>query len=148
MGYFFDANRLDGFSYNASYVEEVNARYVLNEGANAWRNGRLAVYSLWGFRFEYYVNAISSLNTEKLAKNQFEIYPNPAADVFTIRIPLHLTATTIEISDMTGKKLYSDSKTKTGTVVLSKQQLNLTPGNYLVSIQTETSRTTRKLVLQ
>ncbi|MCG8578214.1 MAG: T9SS type A sorting domain-containing protein [Flavobacteriales bacterium] len=146
VGYFFDLNREDNFTYNASYVEEVNARYILNEGDDEWRNERLSAYSLWGFRFEYYVHATSSVGIDEDIISSFDVYPNPSNKEFTIRLPKSENAGNIVIRDASGKQVFTTTISEID-LTLDSEELGINAGVYFIEWSSDNQSSVQKLIL-
>lgn len=147
VGYFFDLYREDNWSYNASYVASTNTRYAAYTGDDEWRNSRLDSYSTWGFRFEYYMNATSSVGVEEETANDIMVYPNPAKDQVVISGWSEGTAANIEIVNLDGKLVYQQQSVK-HTLILNPRRLGLSKGVYFVSISTENGSETKKLLVE
>lgn len=74
--------------------------------------------------------------------NSISLYPNPANDFVTItNLP---KGSTISILDVTGKSVYSSTVTNEQTTI---NTANLTTGIYLIRIDNNGNRTSRKLVI-
>lgn len=92
------------------------------------------------------VEGSSPLAVSEVQKNAFTIYPNPARDHFYLRVP-HLTEETIKLKiyNVLGNLLRTESiRYKVHRFDISK----LPAGVYLVSLEGENSRETRKLVIR
>lgn len=150
-GYFFDLYREDGQSYNASYVCPSDLRYGAYTGDNAWRNDYMDVYSWWGFRFEYYMNANSSVALEEqVAENDmFSIYPNPAVhgDQLTINFNEAKTGQ-LTIEDLNGRIVFSTMLVNESSIAINSGQLELAKGIYIVGFDSGMTKQTEKLVIQ
>lgn len=102
------------------------------------------------FASVYFGNATSGVDDPTGNIADLAVYPNPAQDVVNIRFDLLESAQVrVELYDMLGRlqMLGLDEKLGTGE---QQQQLDLSqmsPGIYMVVIQSENARMTRKLVV-
>ncbi|MBW7674635.1 T9SS type A sorting domain-containing protein [Chryseobacterium chendengshani] len=85
-------------------------------------------------------NSVLSVNDQnvKELKSNTSIYPNPTSDVLNIQTDSKITA--VSISDMTGRKVnikLDDNKVDVR---------NLTPGTYLINIETKDGISTEKFI--
>lgn len=90
------------------------------------------------------VNECVGLNEILRAGNGVEVYPNPTSGEFTIELS-NSSAKTIEVIDLTGRVVYSN------TAASEKVKVNLSTlanGIYYVKIQTKTSTEVVKVVKQ
>lgn len=148
-GYFFDLFREDQFSYNASYVAPVRARYAEYTGDDAWRNDRLDVYSWWGFRFEYYMNATSSVGIAAEESTTLKVYPNPANRVGTITVENDTPLSgTVILQDIEGRVVYQSTLKNEQQFTINAAQLNLSSGVYMLHIQADETAYHQQLVIE
>lgn len=85
----------------------------------------------------------SILGIEDLKLNAITIYPNPAKTSINL-IGLPHSQVKIEIANILGKTAYSNT-------LLSNQEINISnlkSGIYILSVQTETGRVSKKLVIE
>lgn len=90
------------------------------------------------------VNECVGLNEILRAGNGVEVYPNPTSGEFTIELS-NSSAKTIEVLDLTGRVVYSN------TAASEKVKVNLSTlanGIYYVKIQTKSSTEVIKVVKQ
>lgn len=148
LGYFFDLYREDQYSYNASYVADATTRYAEHSGDDEWRNARLNVYSLWGFRFEYYMNAVSSVSIDEETFTDLELYPNPANSNSVLSFSKEIQEGQLSIVDINGRiVLNRDVKTLVNNK-LNLEALNLSPGVYNVILTSEEDQSISKLIVK
>lgn len=84
------------------------------------------------------VNDVSS----KKALESIKIYPNPAKDFLTVELPKKVKAFTVEITDLSGRSLFS---------VENQSKINvftLVNGTYLCTVKTENESVTRKVIIE
>ncbi len=74
----------------------------------------------------------STIGTNNIANKSILLYPNPANSSFSFKLDYKFNDYTIDISDMSGKTVYSYSGINNGTNDIS---LNLSNGLYLVKIK-------------
>lgn len=84
---------------------------------------------------------ISLLNTEDQNLFEFKIYPNPSKGIFNIELNEDAEIT---IFDIHGRTVYNGTK-KAGVSVM---QQDLSSGTYIVQVKTDTSMTTKKLIIE
>lgn len=124
------------FIYDRTGSRLTNVQNVINI-AGSLRN-------LYNAQFEFPcnsedVNFIVEENTEA-----FKIYPNPSSGNFKIEMKETINDGTILISDMSGRIVYSE-KIETQIVEIDMKEK---PGIYLVTIQTNGSKSVRKLTIK
>lgn len=150
-GYFFDLYRDDYQSYNASFVSPTDLRYGAYTGDNAWRNDYLDVYSWWGFRFEYFMRATSSIGLEEeQANNQnLKVYPNPATENDVITISYNEAAIgSLTIQDVDGRIVYTETiNSGTNQVQIDAKKMGLSAGIYVVTLAARDSNYSQKLIV-
>jgi hypothetical protein len=78
-------------------------------------------------------------------ENAFSVYPNPAKDVISIRIPGFTENTWISLTDLTGKRILSIPATSAETTL---QVESLSPGIYLVEANTGIKTYRQKVVVE
>ncbi|WP_445453613.1 PQQ-dependent sugar dehydrogenase [Flavobacterium sp. 25HG05S-40] len=89
----------------------------------------------------------SSLSNSDFEKNGFSIYPNPAKDKVYIKNTSDIVLTKVELFDITGKLLLSE--TAAANPEASLQVADLAKGMYVVIIETQSgNRYNTKLVIQ
>lgn len=77
--------------------------------------------------------------------NKLMVYPNPAVNQLLVAAD---NIRTIELSDITGRALFTLSTPATNQAVIQLSPLNLATGNYLVRVQTNEFVSTRKIFVQ
>jgi hypothetical protein len=82
------------------------------------------------------------------SENKIQVYPNPTSDLLNISFNSELQSNvTIEIIDMTGKKIYSEtSVVQIGSNVRSVFTNKFKSGIYFVKIQSEKGETVERFV--
>ncbi len=86
---------------------------------------------------------IASLSNSQTQKTDFSIYPNPTNAILNIQNKQESIITTVNIMDISGKKLSSNSNHKNN---YSLDISHLTAGIYFVEILTENTKTTHKII--
>jgi hypothetical protein len=76
--------------------------------------------------------------------NPFVIYPNPCQEIFNIKFLSHDDAS-LEIVDMNGRLVFQSQKERTESLQI---KLNLSPGIYLLKIETGYKTYSDKLIVQ
>ena len=149
-GYFFDLYRDDEFSHNASYVALAETRYAAYTDDDEWRNDRLDVYSWWGFRFEYYMNATSSVGiSEVYGDQEIGVFPNPTNGEITVSLKDGTSISgNLEIHDLDGRLVYSSEVNNLKHINLNTTQLNFTTGVYVLSLNTAEGVLNQRIVVQ
>jgi hypothetical protein len=148
--YFFDLYReADQMSHNASYVITSDTRYAAHTGDDEWRNDHLEVYRWWGFRFEYYMNATSSVGIDEEVANEIIVYPNLAADnmVVTLNLGSEISSQ-IEIHDLAGRLIYTTAVKNQIQMHLNLDRIEMSSGTYILSLENENGITNQKFVIQ
>jgi len=102
----------------------------LNDGVNGTDSGHVRVYDL---------SALLSSNSFVLS--QFNIYPNPVKDQFTIKLQQGLELQKVNIYNSLGQLISSTSKNIIRTT-------NFSQGIYFVEIETNQGKATKKLVIE
>ena len=149
-GYFFDLYREDQFSHNCSYVAAVDARYAAHTGDDEWRNDRLDAYSWWGFRFEYYMNAISSIGIdEEEGISNIIVYPNPAIGESFVMLDMgKVVSGKVEIHDLDGRTIYSGTIQDRSNMMINLEYLNMSAGTYILSVMNSEVVNNERFVIQ
>ena len=76
----------------------------------------------------------------------FSVFPNPAEGSFTITGYSHFaTQGSVRVYDVTGKTIYTQDLQPNSTVV---SPTNITPGVYMVELQTDKGKSTTQLIVQ
>ncbi len=88
---------------------------------------------------------VNVLGTDSFFAKQFNVYPNPASDMVTIKMPENITTATVTIFDFVGKQVAKTNLTSTEN---SLDISNLPTGTYLVSIATEYGIAKKQLVIK
>jgi glucose/arabinose dehydrogenase len=76
----------------------------------------------------------SSLSNSEFEKNGFALYPNPAKNEFSIKNTNNIALTKVEVFDLSGKLLLTNSVSDNQTISIA----SLSSGLYLVTVHTET----------
>ncbi|MBO0360230.1 T9SS type A sorting domain-containing protein [Hymenobacter sp. BT186] len=107
--------------------------YNAEAAAGSWRVDNVRTYGL----------VSTTLSTASATKNAaVSIYPNPTADVVSIRINGKATNAPVSVSDLTGRKVLSGTAAADGTFSLR----SLPAGSYVVSVQDGAASATYKVV--
>jgi glucose/arabinose dehydrogenase len=122
--------------------------YINNSGTITWSSTFTGNFSAFGedINGELYIAGVNSgiiskiidtsLTTNDFSKNGFSIYPNPAKDLITVSSSTQNTISSIEIFEITGKKLHSEQFQNNSEVSLSVS--NFSSGIYLLVTQDST----------
>lgn len=96
------------------------------------------------------LRTVNPIETGTTDADQFMVYPNPASDQFSIRFDLAKTAQTrIVIADITGKLVQDQNvEVKEGESVLNFSLENIEKGIYFITVTTDHSKFTKRLVVQ
>ncbi|WP_306643646.1 T9SS type A sorting domain-containing protein [Sanyastnella coralliicola] len=92
-----------------------------------------------------YIMADAVVSVSELGKASFDVYPNPANDVVYIANAESVGAQ-IDILDMTGKVVFTQSTN--GNQTISVDTSNLNAGLYFVAMRTGESISTQKLIIE
>lgn len=88
--------------------------------------------------------AISGLPLKANDLNNLNIYPNPVQQILNIKIPGQAQGVTVQLSDLTGREILKRNFNKTEKLQLNLEKLPA--GVYLLHLETEKSKTLRKIV--
>lgn len=88
---------------------------------------------------EYAVMTVSSVGLNELAKDEFQIYPNPASSIITIENALNAT---IRVCDLTGKQVMAIENNMDAQLNVSE----LNKGIYIVRIEKDGNSSTGRFV--
>lgn len=83
-----------------------------------------------------------TLSAETLSPSSVQVYPNPATDHWAVSANEKLY---LELYDLNGRKIWSGDKAEEATIIPSGK---LSPGVYMLKINTQRGNTIRKLVKQ
>jgi hypothetical protein len=83
----------------------------------------------------------ATLNTDKFEVTQFNIYPNPAKDQFTIQFNTSEELENVNIYNNLGQSVLTSKDSMVDTS-------NLTSGLYIVEIQTKKGKSSKKLIIE
>jgi hypothetical protein len=136
----------DGLSFFANNDGNGFIRFV-----NAFGPGILKYFEAdFGTRLTFQFTVGYLLNTPEFEKeSRMHVFPNPGSGQITIDISTPQNQSgVIEILDVRGRKLYTDSFHNTDHVRMNPDLSNLPRGVYFVRSVSEKSLLTRKLVLQ
>src|SRR5690606_17955529 len=84
------------------------------------------------------------LSTKEILSNQFNLYPNPAIDLVTITNQENRTVKQIKIYDVAGKLMDTQNFENKAEIQLTVGKL--TPGTYLLHLQTNEGSAVKKLI--
>ena len=84
------------------------------------------------------------LSTNEVLSNQFNLYPNPATDLVTINNQENRTVKQIKIYDVAGKLMDTQNFENKAEIQLTVGKL--TPGTYLLHLQTNEGSAVKKLI--
>lgn len=115
-------------------------------GDDDCRNNRLDVYGNWGFRFEYFINAVLSVGRSEVDPAEMNVYPNPTNGVFSIDLNDNFSCL-LEIKDIAGQLIYSEQIEQSAKIQLNIYVLGLARGVYLIELHTEESAWVNKLIV-
>lgn len=149
-GYFFDLYREDERSHNASYVVAADTRYGAHVGDDEWRNDRLEVFSWWGFRFEYYMNATSSVGiAEEKSNDGINVYPNPVMGEMFVTLDIGAVVSgKVSIHDLDGRLVYSGIIEDKSQLKINLEKFNMSAGTYILSVQNSERIMNERFVIQ
>ena len=127
----------DGFGWAIDMPNEnvlaIGAIYSDGNGSNS---GNVVVYDQGGF-----------LNTPDLSiKNTSIIYPNPTHDYVYISLNNDITASSINIYDVSGRLVLTKAITAPSPFKLNVS--NLKAGTYLLTVNSTTHRVSQKIIIQ
>jgi hypothetical protein len=96
------------------------------------------------------VEVMSTIGINELLMNNLQIYPNPAFETVTIESKLSMEGVTLlSIMDLMGKTVYTEQINPAKDGLHHQINLNDVPnGVYFVTLQNESIRLTRKLIIQ
>lgn len=96
------------------------------------------------------VEVMSTIGINELLMNNLQIYPNPAFESVTIESKLSMEGVTLlSIMDLMGKTVYTEQINPAKDGLHHQINLNDVPnGVYFVTLQNESIRLTRKLIIQ
>jgi hypothetical protein len=118
----------------------------------AWLNliGRYAVTMTLGLCTSVDTISIDSLMTTGIKDNGMEtmvVYPNPAADVFNIRIPdLGERRCEIELFDLSGRNVFQRALQSTTSIITISSE-ELAEGTYLIRLNTADKQYHARLII-
>ncbi|GAB1857022.1 hypothetical protein MHTCC0001_18580 [Flavobacteriaceae bacterium MHTCC 0001] len=95
-----------------------------------------------GFSVNNFTSALTLDLVEKLIELDVVLYPNPATDIVNLKLPNSINITKIEVIDVNGRPVRFQLINK-HTIDIS----NLPSGIYLVNIQSENNKGTKKLIV-
>lgn len=88
------------------------------------------------------------LTNIETATPEIDIYPNPTKGETTLRISGITGNVEMTISDINGKIVTREDFTCDTSYTKHLNLKNLTPGTYFISIKSETSSATRKIIIE
>lgn len=81
---------------------------------------------------------------DKIAPEKFQLYPNPATEKVTISNNANILVQKINVYDLTGKLIKTQSFTNDSEIQLNVE--NLTTGTYQLHIQTNEGTAVKNLI--
>ena len=90
------------------------------------------------------INQVPSLNTNEFLAEKFNLYPNPATNVLTITNNENMLVQQVEIYEITGKQLSTQTFNNEAEIELNVE--NLASGTYLLYLQTTEGIAVKKLI--
>ncbi len=156
-----------GFEHVIFVATDIGVYYTQNNGVNWFRLGIMPAIVIWDIELNpttnkliagTYARGIQTVDITSLLVNlgvgitknttsQFSdvtIYPNPAIDIVQINNQGENDITSVEIYDITGKKVLNQVLKNNSSINVSE----LKPGIYNVVLATKTERITKKLYKQ
>lgn len=115
---------------------QIDPQNLSGLGDTNWRNAPVPSSFAWSMR------GTSTLGLQKNEMAQISLYPNPAKELVTLKIPSNREVTAVSLHNILGKKMHVD---------LANDQINvahLSKGLYLLSLETTTGSWTQKLVIE
>lgn len=86
----------------------------------------------------------ANLSTEEELAAKVSAYPNPTKGILNVQLPNDISNATLSLFDIQGRKIMSKNATSASEVM---QLGNLQEGVYILSVEDEKFRTTKKIVL-
>lgn len=102
--------------------------------AGSWRLDNVRTYGT--------VTSLTLSTRNAAATNTISVFPNPAADVVSIRVNGKATNAPVTVADLAGRKLLSGTAATDGTFSLR----SLPAGSYIVTVQDGATSTTHKVL--
>jgi subtilisin-like proprotein convertase family protein len=124
-------NTLNTLPANGQWKLKINDPY----------NGDGGVVNSFSIDICYITNSLG-LDTNSLSN--VTIYPNPTKDIIYINIPQAIGASKLKLFDIQGREVLETITNKTNEVLNIG---NLQSGVYMLSIENETNRTIKKVIL-
>ena len=91
---------------------------------------------------------LTSIQTKNKNTMDVEIYPNPMMDEITLEWTSSEAPVNIEVYDLLGKKLFNKRISSTeGFEVLTKSELDLMPGTYIITLQQSEKTYKQKIII-
>lgn len=91
--------------------------------------------------------AAKTLNVKtEMVNTTASIYPNPAHDKFYVLLPANAGSATISIIDVNGRRVISNNFKTAGKMNIAVNVSSLTPGTYIVQIQTVNGLQSTRLI--
>lgn len=141
-----DGCTADHFLWSGGTLGSTNELYRVNGGAHTWPGATIVVgttnqdfnasVEIWRFFRKYKLFMFTGISEFENSVN-VSVYPNPSKDIVTVNSDDNLT---LSLYDITGKKLISESETKTLSV------LHLEAGIYFLHIRSGQQYSIKKLI--
>lgn len=97
--------------------------------------------------FSFEIQADGPLGTDDFIAEKLMVYPNPASNIVTVKLPVEVQNTLIELFDIDGKLLTTNNYSL-GNHKLSLDVSNFARGLYFVKLSNNNQRFTQKLILK
>ena len=141
------------FSGGAYVINPTNTYYIKHTDGNIYRMFFTAFSGTAAGTLAFnYKNVSSTAGMEGFDKNAFGFYPNPSSDKnITIIYDLqnsNATKNTVSIYSMTGAKVFETELAADGFNAKEISLSNLTPGMYIVTLESGKNTVSKKLVIQ
>ena len=138
---FGDCNDYDTYWYHNEYEYQYNSVDFITDsiGYVAGYNGLIRKTDVAGYD-------TTTVSTDKLYKEEFEIYPNPTTGNFIIKSNLENTKITISIFDYTGVLISEKKYHETNSIPVNIE--NLSKGIYFITIKNKNHYETQKIIIQ
>jgi len=129
------------YGYAASLMyyppDSICVALLINQDVNATLVARVFMHTL--------INSLATGTEEEETSVNFASYPNPANESVTIECPSAATTqTTLTLSDLSGRVIYTETVSGTFTTLST---VEYPAGVYMLTLQTETTARTQKLVI-
>lgn len=131
-------------SLSAFNGETINGTWSINVSDRG--AGDIGTFNNWGITF---CETPAVLSNETIEEVDFAIYPNPSKGLFTVTSSNDLDGdAVISIVDLNGRLVFNKEVQNASRLNESLDVQNLTSGLYLLQIQSGSSRTVKKIIIQ